>query len=303
MRQLTFTILILITWEQGLTQEKEIFPDHVAINNKRDIGQILWTDQIHGLVTVKTTIIKNGKITDEIFDNYQPAFGKYPIDGVFKYKYGTADFPEERLYYNSKEDTLKVKYFFTKNNIRKQETWESERRSKLRKGAPEYGDGKPGGCIPAEEDLIRYRKWVKRGIFIYESSDNRLNTIKVCYDYSGNYPESIVFTYKDDLLINKKALGMRGKRINWEENYEYKDGKVIMTKKNYITYWGKIPPTRKWTYEFDSNKREIKVTKELEGQLDKEILSKEYYNNGNLKRLTKTINGTETTIDYLVTYR
>ncbi|WP_333820755.1 hypothetical protein [Ohtaekwangia sp.] len=254
-------------------------------------------------MTVKTTIIKNGKITDEIFDNYQPAFGKYPIDGVFKYKYGTADFPEERLYYNSKEDTLKVKYFFTKNNIRKQETWESERRSKLRKGAPEYGDGKPGGCIPAEEDLIRYRKWVKRGIFIYESSDNRLNTIKVCYDYSGNYPESIVFTYKDDLLINKKALGMRGKRINWEENYEYKDGKVIMTKKNYITYWGKIPPTEKWTYEFDSNKREIKVTKELEGQLDKEILSKEYYNNGNLKRLTKTINGTETTIDYLVTYR
>jgi hypothetical protein len=302
-RRLISTILTLIVWGQGLSQEKEIFPDYVTINNKSDIEQIVWTDQLNGSLTVKTTIIKNGKVIEEIFNNYQSAFGKYPIEGVFQYKYGSVDYPIERLYYNSKEDTLKVKYFFTKNNISKRETWEFERRSKLRKGAPEYGDGKPAGCIPAEEDLIRYRKWVKRGIYNYTTDNDRLDEIKVRYDYSGNYPESIVFTYKDNRLVNKKELGMRGKRINWEENYEYIDNKVIMTKKYFITYWGKIPPAEKWTTQFDSNKREIRVTKELEGQQDKEILVKSYFDNGNLKRLTKTINETETKIDYLVSYK
>ncbi len=303
MRRLISTILTLIVWGQGLSQEKEIFPDFVTINNKSVIGQIIWTDQLNGSVTVKTTKIKNGKVIEEVFNNYQSAFGKYPIDGVFQYKYGSVDYPIERLYYNSNEDTLKVKYFFAKHNISKRETWEFERRSKLRKGAPEYGDGKPAGCIPAEEDLIRYRKWVKRGIYNYTIDNDRLDEIKVRYDYSGNYPESIIFSYKDNLLVNKKELGMKGKRINWEENYEYIDNKVIMTKKYFITYWGKIPPTEKWTTEFDSNKREIKVTKELEGQQDKEILVKSYFDNDNLKRLTKTINGTETKIDYLVTYK
>jgi hypothetical protein len=245
--------------------------------------------------------IKDGKVIEEIFNNYQSAFGKYPIDGVFHYKYSSGNYPAERLYYNSKEDTLKVKYFISKNNITKRETWEFERRSKLRKGAPEYGDGKPAGCIPAEEDLIRYRKWVKRGIFNYFYTDNRIKEIRVPYEY-GNSPDITVFTYNDNELINKKEIGKKTKEIHWEESYVYKDNKVIMTKKYFITYWDKIPPTEIWTTELDERKREIRITKELEGHSDKEILEKFYDSKGNLNRLTKSINGTIAKLDYLVTY-
>lgn len=301
MKRLICAILTLTVWGQGISQEREIFPDYVTINNKGDIEQVKWTDQLNGSQTVKTTILKNGKVTEEIFNNYQSAFGKYPIDGVFQYKYGTANYPTERFYYNSKEDTLKVKYFFTKNNISKRETWEFERRSKLRKGAPEYGDGKPAGCIPAEEDLIRYRKWVKRGIYNYVYADNKVKEIRVPYEYS-NSPDITVFTYKNNRLINKKEIGKRTKETHWEENYIYTDSTVTMTKKYFITYWGKIPPTETWTTELDRNKREIRITKELEGSSDKEIVEKFYDTNGNLSRLTKSLNGTTTKFDYLVTY-
>lgn len=266
-----------------------------------DIQQVKWTDQLNGSQTVKTTIIKDGKVIEEIFNNYQSAFGKYPIDGVFQYKYGTSNYPTERFYYNSKEDTFKVKYFFTKNKISKRETWEFERRSKLRKGAPEYGDGKPAGCIPAEEDLIRYRKWVKRGICNYSYVDDKIKEIRVPYEYS-NSPDITIFTYKDNKLINRKEIGMKTKETHWEENYIYTDSTVIMTKKYFITYWGKIPPTETWTTELDNNKKEIRITKELEGSSDKEIVEKFYDTNGNLSRLTKSLNTTTVKFDYLVTY-
>lgn len=300
MRRLISTILISIIWGQGISQEKDIFPDYVAVTNKSNLTQIIWTDKISSQ-KVKTTIIKDGKISQDIFNNYQTAFGKYPIDGVFNYQYGSGQFPTERLYYNSKEDTLKVKYFFSKNKLIKRETWEYERRNKLRKGAPEYGDGKPAGCIPAEEDLIRYRKWVKRGIYNYIYAENRIKEIRVPYEYS-NSPDITVFTYKDNKLINKKEIGKRTKEIHWEENYVYTDNTVTMTKKYFITYWGKIPPTETWTTELDENKKEIRITKELEGNLDKEIVDKFYDRNGNLNRLTKSLNGTAIKFDYLVTY-
>lgn len=274
----------------------------MAINNNGDIGQIIWTDELNGSVTVKTTLIKDRKVFEETFNNYQSAFGKYPIDGVYQYKYGDGPFPIERHYFNSKEDTLKVKYFFAKNALTKRETWENERRSKLREGAPEYGIDKPAGCIPAEEDLIRYRVWVRRGTFNYKSKNNRLTKIEIPFEYS-NSPRTIVYTYKDDKLISKKQIGKQTRKTQWEETYSYVDNKIIMTKKYFITYWDKIPPTETWTTEYDLNNKVIRVTKELEGQAEKEILEKSYYPNGNLKRLTKTINGTITKLDYLVTYK
>ena len=302
MRQLFSTILTLIIWGQGLCQEKEIFPDYTVINDKVNIGQIIWTDQLNGFHTVKTSTVKDDKVIEEVFDNYLTAFGKYSIDGVFQYKYGSGQVPTERFYYNSKEDTLKVKYFYSKGTLKKRETWEYERRSKLRKGAPEYGDGKPAGCIIAEEDLIRYRKWVKRGIFNYIYADNRIKEIRVPYEYS-NSPDITVFTYKDNKLINRKEIGKKTKEVHWEENYSYAGNTVTMTKKYFITYWNVIPPTETWTTELDENKREIKTTKELEGNSDKEIVLKSYDEKGNLVRLTKMLNGTEMKIDYLVTYK
>jgi hypothetical protein len=299
MRRLITTILLII-WGQGFSQEKEIFPYYVAVNNKGNLRQIVWTDKLSSQ-TVKTTIIKDGKISQETFNNYQTAFGKYSIDGVFDYQYGSGQFPIERLYYNSKEDTLKVKYFFDKTTLKKRETWENERRTKMRKGAPEYGISSPLGCIPAEEDLVRYRKWVKRGIYNYIYADNRIKEIRVPYEYS-NSPDITVFTYKDNKLINKKEIGKRTKEIHWEENYVYKDNTVTMTKKYFITYWGKIPPSETWTTELDETEREIRITKELEGNSDKEVLEKFYDNNGNLSRLTNSLNGTVIKFDYLVTY-
>lgn len=301
MRQLISTILTIIVCGQGLCQEREIFPDYVAVSNKSNYRQIIWTDKLNSQ-TVKTTIIKDGKVSQETFSNYQTAFGKYSIDGIFNYQYGAGQFPTERLYYNSKEDTLKMKYFFSKNKLTKRESWEYERRSKLRKGAPEYGDGKPGGCIPAEEDLIRYRKWVKRGIYDYNYEDNQIKEIRVPYEY-GNSPDITVFTYKDSKLINRKEIGKKTKEVHWEENYVYLDSTIIMTKKYFITYWGKIPPTETWKTELDENKREIRITKELDGISDKEVIEKSYDSNGNLNRLTKLINGTVTKFDYLVTYK
>lgn len=302
MSRLICTILAIIVWGQGLSQEREIFPDYVTISDKSDIGQIIWTDQLNGSMTVKTTTIRNGNVIEESFNNYQSAFGKYPIDGVFQYKYGSGQFPTERFYYNSKEDSLKVKYFYSNSALKKRESWEYERRSKLRKGAPEYGDGKPAGCIIAEEDLIRYRKWVKRGIFNYIYSDNQIKEIRVPYEYS-NSPDITVFTYKDNKLVNKKEIGKKSKEVHWEENYTYADNIVIRTRKYFITYWNVIPPTETWTTELDENKRDIKITKELEGNSDKEIVRKSYDEKGNLVRLTKMLNETETKIDYLVTYK
>jgi hypothetical protein len=301
MKRLIFILLILTISGQGFGQEREIFPDYVIINNKSDIKIVKWTDQLNGSRIVKTTIIKDGTVTEEIFNNYQSAFGKYAIDGIFQYKYDKANFPVERFYHNSKEDTLKVKYFFTKNNISKRETWEFERRSKLRKGAPEYGDGRPGGCIPAEEDLIRYRTWVKRGIYKYIYVDDKIKEVRAPYEYSSS-PNTTIFTYKDNRLINKKEIGKKTKETHWEENYIYTDSTVTIMKKYFIAYWGKIPPTETWTTELDKNKREIRITKELEGSLDKEIVEKSYDANGNLHRLTKSLNGTTTRFDYLVTY-
>lgn len=300
MRQLISTILTLIIWGQGFSQEKEIFPDYVAVKDKSKLKQIIWIEK-RSSHTVKTTVIKDGKVTKEFFYNYQTPFGKYPIDGVFNYQYGSGQFPIERLYYNSKEDTLKVKYFFSKNILKKRETWENERRTRIRKGAPEYGITSPLGCIPPEEDLIRYRKWVKRGIYNYLYSDNRVKEIRVPYEYS-NSPDITIFTFKDNKLTNRKEIGKKTKEIHWEEHYKYIGNTVTMTKKYFITYWDKIPPTETWITEFDENKKEIRITKQLEGVSDKEIVEKYYDSNGNLSRLTKSINGTVTMFDYLITY-
>jgi len=300
MRQSIFLILLL-GCSKLFGQSEEVFPDYQEVTKDKNISEVVWTDEVSGN-QVKTSYLENGVIRKEVYSDYKKAFSKYSIDGSFQYKYNGLTFPFERFYTNSNEDTLKVLYSYKDNKIVKREYWEYERRSKMRKGAPEYGDGKPAGCIVAEQDLIRYRKWVKDKFYSYIYNKGQLDKIQINY-FRGGSPDVIISTYNEGKLTNRTELDRRKKTTNWEELYEYEGSKILMTKKYFVTYWGKIPPTEKWTTELDSFGREIKIARELDGLETKEILVRTFNEIGNIIRLSLTINESKKVFDYSVTYK
>ncbi len=299
--RILFAVIYFTCCSTLFGQAELVFPDHVEITHDKGIREVSWINRQTG-DTVRKAYLKDGLIQEEVFSNYQKAFSKYIIDGTYAYTYKGLPLPSERLYSNSKEDTARAIYMYKGERILKREYWKSDRRSRIRKGAPEYGDGTEAGCIVREEDLIRYRKWIRDISYRYKYRKGQLYQTQI-NPFRNGQPDMVILAYENGRLVKQTERDKKRKTRNWEEVYSYQGTTIHMTKQYFITYWGKIPPTEKWTRKFDDRGREIKVSRTLEDTGITEMLVKSYNSNGNIVRMTLTRNSLEVVFDYVVSYQ
>jgi hypothetical protein len=281
------TALVLFNSNGVFSQCHEIFPDYIDYGKNKNFKRVEFIDSETDSIKRIVFIDSIGRITKEKFIDYQPILGKDKIEGTFIYTYDKLISPLERFYSNKKEDTLKQIYTYSSKGIlTKSISWEFERKSKLRKGAPEYGDGSPYGCIPAEEDLIRYREWTirQKKYFIYHKGD--LTKIYVPYEWRME-PRNWLLSYDENSnLVEKKEYRNRNRTLNWIENYRYNGDSTITTKEYFVTYWNRIPPKEIQTTILENSK--IKIIKtDYENSHN---LVEFKYENGQLIEITKFSN-------------
>ena len=283
------TTLLYFCFQNSFSQNVEIYPDYLDFGNNRKISIIKFldneTDSIRRIIYFDSV----GRITKETFSNYEPISGKYKIDGTYTYKYSDLNNPYERFYTNISEDTLKTIFEYnTTGLLRKKISWEYERKSKLREGAPDYGIDSSNGCIPAEEDIVRYREWTIRQEKKYKYKNGNLTKVKVPYEWKME-PRTWLFNYnRNSELIEIREYGYKRKPLRWIESFEYSDDKTIKTKEYFVTYWDKIPPKEIWTTIEKDLKPSIIKTDFINSNNNK--LLEFNYENDKLKEIRKTIN-------------
>lgn len=238
MRLILSILLLILNFETCFSQVIEIYPDQIDLELVKGVKQVNIIDK--NTQEIKRTLLfdDKGRITQDLFFDYEPINGKVRIDGQYSFQYKeNQELPYERIYTNSKDDTLKVDYYYSrKGNLTKRVIWEFERRTKLRKGAPDYHDGSPYGCIPAVEDIVCYRKWTVRQIAKCKYLKNKPMEVKTTYDY---FREQKIWKFKynnQSQLVEKSEFGKKSKALNIQEKYDYIDSLTRKTKEYFIPY-------------------------------------------------------------------
>lgn len=254
--------------EPKLIEIIELNPSVDSLNNR--IVKSLGYDSIGNLISVKLNAFQN-------LDS------KYRSYGQWNYNYKKDKLTQSMLIARDKGDTILLKYRHLGNS-----SWLKKRelvtRSKVKDGL-EYGDGTPNGCIVPPEALEFYKVWVTRlkKKTIYKK-DNPIKE-QIYFDHRTN-PHKLKYEYsKNGDLVKIINTNRRTKKLIWEENYSYSKDSIVRTRKYFITYWDKIPPTE---YEVDYLDSKGLITKTvLKDSKDRfDGIIENQYENGLLKTQT-----------------
>ncbi|HAS42400.1 MAG TPA: hypothetical protein DCS93_18120 [Microscillaceae bacterium] len=291
-------LTIKLGFAQG--QKHEIYPDYIKLNIPKNTKKITFYDN-ENLVKRTIVIDKNNNVVQDLFLNYYPIRGHYKIDGIYSYKYrANCPLPHQQFYTNSKGDTNRTFYQYSKEGFLKRRTfWKYERRSKLRKGAPKYGDGTLNGCIPREEDLIWYRKWVIRQKKKYKYREGKLVKMYIPYSFTGGENTWELSYNTNGQIVEKKEFGYRKRSQHWVEKFQYLSDKKIINRKYLTKYLDKVPPERSYIYQ---NKKGKLQSLKIVFKDRKEIDETEYFYKENLLIRIKRIRFGEVLFDYRIKY-